>query len=484
VTACHSQNGLDENESWRDVGLLHGGTAQLPVMQHVTSACHHCLEPACLSACPVDAYEKDPVTGIVKHFDDQCFGCQYCTLACPYDVPKYNKSKGIVRKCDMCSDRLAVGEAPACVQACPHEAIAIRIVDVETVISDSETNLFLPGAPEPHLTLPTTTFKTNKVLPRNMLPADYHAVRAEHAHWPLVIMLVLTQLSVGAFLVELILEQFLGSELIGSIRPVHSGSALFFGLLALSASLFHLGRPQFAFRAIIGLRHSWLSREILAFGLFAGLAVGYAFLNWYSISHDQTLAAYANPLGWVVVSAGLLGIFCSVMVYVFTGRVFWSSAYTGTKFLLTTALLGISTSWMTLMLVSVGTGSATAGEIVLDYGPLLCKALIGVATVKLLFEAALFRHLKSKQNTPLKRSAILMTGQLSDITLARFGSGILGGVCMPLFLLLGGQTAQGQSFLAIVVVMLFVACLAGEILERALFFSAVAAPKMPGEFSS
>ncbi len=131
VVACHSLNGLDEEETWRDVGLLVGGTRANPVMQHVTTACHHCLEPACMIACPVDAYEKDETTGIVKHLDDQCFGCQYCTLACPYDVPKYHSEKGIVRKCDMCSDRLAVGEAPACVQACPHEAIAIKVVNTQ-----------------------------------------------------------------------------------------------------------------------------------------------------------------------------------------------------------------------------------------------------------------------------------------------------------------------------------------------------------------
>ena len=82
------------------------------MLQNVTSACHHCLDPACLSACPVDAYEKDPVTGIVKHLDDQCFGCRYCTLACPYDAPKFHAGKGIVRKCDMCADRLAHGERP------------------------------------------------------------------------------------------------------------------------------------------------------------------------------------------------------------------------------------------------------------------------------------------------------------------------------------------------------------------------------------
>ena len=62
VAACHALNGLDDGETWREVGLLVSG-AGLPVLQHVTTACHHCLDPACMSACPVDAYEKDPVTG-------------------------------------------------------------------------------------------------------------------------------------------------------------------------------------------------------------------------------------------------------------------------------------------------------------------------------------------------------------------------------------------------------------------------------------
>ena len=129
VAACHSLNALEETELWRNVGQLVGGTSELPVVQHVTTTCHHCIEPACLKGCPVEAYEKDPITGIVRHLDDQCIGCQYCMLMCPYDVPVYSKSKGIVRKCDMCHQRLAVGEAPACVQGCPTQAIRIRLVD-------------------------------------------------------------------------------------------------------------------------------------------------------------------------------------------------------------------------------------------------------------------------------------------------------------------------------------------------------------------
>ena len=515
VAACHSLNGLEENESWRDVGLLHGGSRSLPVMQHVTTACHHCLDPACMHACPVEAYEKDPVTGIVKHLDDQCFGCQYCTLACPYEAPKYSRAKGIIRKCDMCSDRLAEGEAPACVQSCPNGAIAIRVVDVEQVVEESETHLFVPGAPEPALTLPTTAYRTERVLPRNMVPADYHTVRPEQAHWPLILMLALTQLSVGAFLVERLLELLVPGALTASIRPVHSASALVFGLLALGVSVLHLGRPRYAYRAVLGLRHSWLSREILAFGIFAGLAVTYAAWSWAasagwpgvraagngSGASDAVLggvgdwsigAGAASPveagfgwwLGWAVALSGAVGVLCSVMVYDYTKRDFWNGPATAGRFFLTTAVLGLAAAWLPLLIVAAGSDGALAAAAVDRYGAILCRGLIIAMAAKLLFEAALFRHLASRSVTSLKRTAWLMTGALSNVTMARFAAGLLGGLAMPGMLLLSRVPAppgQGQDLVFVVLVgMLFVACLAGELLERYLFFAAVASPRMPG----
>ena len=128
VSACNHLNGLDPDESWRDIGLIVGERQGIATQQIVTTACHHCADPACANGCPTLAYEKDSITGVVRHLDDQCMGCRYCELKCPYQVPKYNVRLGIVRKCDMCQDRLAVGEAPACVQACPNEAIKIRLV--------------------------------------------------------------------------------------------------------------------------------------------------------------------------------------------------------------------------------------------------------------------------------------------------------------------------------------------------------------------
>ena len=58
LVACHTLNGLDEDEAWRDVGLLEGGDDAPGFQQTVTTACHHCLEPECMHGCPVGAYEK------------------------------------------------------------------------------------------------------------------------------------------------------------------------------------------------------------------------------------------------------------------------------------------------------------------------------------------------------------------------------------------------------------------------------------------
>ena len=480
VTACHSLNGLDENETWRDVGLLTGGTNQDPIYQHVTTACHHCLDPGCMQACPVNAYEKDPITGIVRHLDDQCFGCQYCTLACPYDVPKYHSKKGIVRKCDMCSQRLSDGEAPACVQACPHQAISINIVNKEQVIADSEIDQFLPAAPDPQHTYPTTTYKSKKPFPRNTIPADYYSASPQHAHMPLVIMLVLTQLSVGAFLTSLALEYFLSAESTAGMTRITATFALFFGLVALGASTLHLGRPQYAFRGILGLKHSWLSREILAFGVFSNTAMAYALLTWLSGDSFAYLKTWQPLTGQLVGLTGIIGIFCSIMIYVFTKREFWNFESTFIKFGLTAVLLGITSTLFTLYLLGIYSSSPESKLLVTQAGPMLAKALIATAVCKLAFEASIFRYLLRRQNSPLKRSALLMSGELSNITLARFACGILGGLLMPAFLLNHQSQPLHTLSLLIIVTFLFVANLAGELLERYLFFSAVAAPRMPG----
>jgi formate dehydrogenase iron-sulfur subunit len=487
VAACHSLNGLEEHETWRSVGLLHGGTSQLPVIQHVTTACHHCLEPACLEGCPVYAYEKDPRTGIVRHLDDQCIGCQYCILKCPYDVPKYSHEKGIVRKCDMCHGRLAVGEAPACVQACPNGAIRIALVNREQIREESEANLFLPGAPEPGYTLPATVYRTNRPLPRNLLPADYYSVTPQHAHLPLVFMLVLTQMSVGALAADQVLtwigESHAEAPFIGA-NAVRALAAFFLGLLGLGAAVFHLGRPQYAFRSIIGLRTSWLSREILAFGMFALLATLYAVLQRLPLDAPWNTAALHGAVGTCAAICGVVAVFSSVMIYASTRRPFWSLTRTAFKFFATSAVLGLPTALLVGLAAAIGPKEQAIDHVMSDYGAIVCVGIAFVTGLKLTTEASIFASLIGKQFTPLKRTALLITGELGPTTLQRFAMGLAGGIVLPAVLAAPylSQAGKGHSplFVICAVVLSAVLLVTGELLERYMFFAAVVAPKMPG----
>lgn len=90
----------------------------------VPRRCMHCLEPACVSVCPVGALEKLD-NGPVVYDDERCIGCRYCMMACPFQVPKFEWSSAVplVRKCDFCADRIAIGLAPACTTTCPTDAL-------------------------------------------------------------------------------------------------------------------------------------------------------------------------------------------------------------------------------------------------------------------------------------------------------------------------------------------------------------------------
>ncbi len=88
-------------------------------------SCMHCVDPGCVSACPVTAMRRDSATGIVTHHADACIGCRNCMVACPYNVPQYeyDDAYGQIRKCQMCNqaglELVDKGEMTACADVCP-----------------------------------------------------------------------------------------------------------------------------------------------------------------------------------------------------------------------------------------------------------------------------------------------------------------------------------------------------------------------------
>ena len=106
--------------------------------------CMHCEDPGCLKACPSPGAIVQHTNGIVDFNQANCIGCGYCVTGCPFNIPRISKEDNKAYKCTLCSDRVAVGQEPACVKTCPTGAIvfgtkeemkqhaAERVVDLQS----------------------------------------------------------------------------------------------------------------------------------------------------------------------------------------------------------------------------------------------------------------------------------------------------------------------------------------------------------------
>jgi anaerobic dimethyl sulfoxide reductase subunit B (iron-sulfur subunit) len=122
VLACRLKNRLPAGTRWRRVLPLNLDRRPGGPTYHFSLACHHCERPACLAACPSGAYRKR-ADGLVLLDGDRCIGCRYCEMACSFGAPGFDVSTGVMTKCDLCRDRIDSGALPACVAACPTEAL-------------------------------------------------------------------------------------------------------------------------------------------------------------------------------------------------------------------------------------------------------------------------------------------------------------------------------------------------------------------------
>jgi anaerobic dimethyl sulfoxide reductase subunit B (iron-sulfur subunit) len=122
-TACKTWRGLGPGVQYRRVVNLWRGEYPSAKCTSLSLACLHCVAPACLDACPVEAISKRPEDGLVLVDDALCIGCESCAEVCPFGVPQFDPTD-TMRKCDLCHSQNLAGASPPCVDTCPGKALS------------------------------------------------------------------------------------------------------------------------------------------------------------------------------------------------------------------------------------------------------------------------------------------------------------------------------------------------------------------------
>jgi Fe-S-cluster-containing dehydrogenase component len=305
ITACCLENKTKYPVIWRQINSYNSKKIPLAGFIHLSIACNHCSDAPCLKACPAVAYRRDLQTDTVIHFPDKCIGCKYCTWACPYDAPKFNVEKGIIEKCTLCNHRIAEGLPPACANLCPTGALSYGFIDKNQTNSIGVSNREISPKINtlrsnvvdsiPEMDVNASGYNCNNIDKTNLFNIES---KIESLHeWPLVLFTFIASLLTGMITSTKLEESFI-------LKVIFS----FLALVGLFLSTFHLGQPLRAYRSILNYRTSWLSREIIAFGLFCLFSFIYLFIYSNSEMH------------FIVSFLGFSTLICIEMVYSITKK--------------------------------------------------------------------------------------------------------------------------------------------------------------------
>ncbi|GAB4504170.1 MAG: hypothetical protein Fur0043_11630 [Anaerolineales bacterium] len=358
--ACKDKNNLPPGVLWRRVFEVCGGSWQQQgeawtndvFAYNLSIACNHCVHPKCAGVCPTNAYVQRE-DGIVYIDESKCMGCGYCNWACPYSVPQYNPELGRMTKCNFCLDELAQGKPPACVAACPMRVLNYTVVSEQLSVSSEQLSVIgeeyqelwqvpamehpfpLPAfsRTQPHLAIKPHPAMGND-LEKAIANREETRPRREtgREELPLVAFTLLTQMAGGMAVTA------------GFFQPSTFYLLTIGFLLALGGliSFLHLGTKKNAWRAVFHLKKSWLSREILAFGLF-----GLAWLTWllahglltYSTFHFTFYALTFYALR-ITALLGFVTIYAMARVYHLRAISGWNTWRTEAAFFLAAGTLG------------------------------------------------------------------------------------------------------------------------------------------------
>lgn len=291
VVACQIENGIDQHVPWREISTFNSFQhPKLPVFYY-SLACNHCEDAPCMKNCPALAYSKDTDLNTIVFQADKCIGCKYCTWACPYDVPKYFHRDGVVEKCTLCTNRLNEGLKPACANLCPTGALGFEEIELQ---EQSRIAGFTEVSVNPQIKIvelrKKSQPKTQVQIPLKLenlyakLQLKYNSKINLKQEWILVPFTILV-----AILTALLSSWVLGFHDLDPWLFMTTSS------FALVLSSVHLGRKMKAWRSVLNIKNSWLSREILFYGIFMILS-----LVWFLFP----------TLIYIGMAGALAGFFC------------------------------------------------------------------------------------------------------------------------------------------------------------------------------
>jgi Fe-S-cluster-containing dehydrogenase component/DMSO reductase anchor subunit len=295
-------NLVAENLSWRKIHTFNPQRLPAAPVFHLSLACNHCLEPACLVGCPANAYTKDPRTGAVLIDEDTCMGCRYCSWVCPYEAPQFNPTTGIMEKCTFCDNRQADGLAPACVIACPTDALRFEPEGEPSTVEHA-------GFPDTGIGPAVRIVGDRRRSGPEMTAAPVqiaHPIRSSASGWQGL----RSEWSLWFFTsaAALLVAWFTAAVTLG-----HTVALPFFaagGILAMAVSALHLGKITRVWRGILNVRSSWISREAAFFSAFFGAACALTLVG----------GGLPRAASWGAAVLGFAALFSMDMVYRVPGQ--------------------------------------------------------------------------------------------------------------------------------------------------------------------
>ena len=155
--ACQMINKLEPEEAFISYKEIEQGTYPSVYAETVPVQCMHCENAPCQQVCPTHAtYTTE--SGVVLVDEEKCIGCGTCAIVCPYNAPKVDEEKKKAVRCNGCAERVAAGEKPVCVEACP--ARALDFGTAEEMAKMGERGNIAP-LPDPSETTPNIFIKAS-----------------------------------------------------------------------------------------------------------------------------------------------------------------------------------------------------------------------------------------------------------------------------------------------------------------------------------